>query len=240
MKWAYACVLAIVLEPSLMAKTVLIGVHESYPWSFAEGNTIKGAEVDFIAAALNQKGVSFKFEISGYDRLLDRIGKKQLDFASPIPDELIQKFGGAKTDDYMFYTDIAMTLKGKKISTYKNLHGMRIVSYQQAKNFLGKDFQNALKMAKSYKELAERDGQIRMLKSKRVDVVVGEKQILLGLAKKYKIRDKVEVGLVLKKWNIQGLVFDKKLLNDFNEGLKKIKQDGTYDAIVRKWDLIRN
>lgn len=68
------------------ASKVVVGIHESFPWSFIEpGNLIAGMEKEIIEAAFRTQGIEVQFKIFSYSRLIVEFQNKRLDFASQWP-----------------------------------------------------------------------------------------------------------------------------------------------------------
>lgn len=245
--WLLRClVLFGVFLATAQAQTVKVFVHESYPWSFKDTDgVVKGAEVDFIREAFQAVGVGTQFHVASYSRLLDVIQNQPelADMASPVPDEVIAASKAYKTGNYLTFRDVALIRKGSDIDiqSIDDLRGKKIIAYQAAQHIISPEFQAMAQAGLkdyTYQELPHREGQIQMLMKKRKDIVIGERQILLGLAKKLGIQDQVAVAFVVKRWNIQGMIRDKALHDAFNKGLEQIKSNGIYQSIEKKWALV--
>src|SRR5262245_25701701 len=66
-------------------KRIVVGVHESYPWSYSEsGGVIAGQEMEIIEEAFKTQGIEVQFRIMSYSRLVFEFQNKRLDFASPV------------------------------------------------------------------------------------------------------------------------------------------------------------
>jgi polar amino acid transport system substrate-binding protein len=217
-------------------RKIVVGVHESFPWSYSEpgnvGNVITGQEKEIIEAAFMTQNIEVRFQILSYSRLIFEFENKRLDFASPIAFEIP---GAFYTDKYLPFRDVAVTLKAKntKIDQMSDLTGKSLVAYQQAEKVIGPEFSVLVRKGK-YQELAERDLQIKMLFDGRVDVVVGESRISSCLAEKYYGKNSVSIHPVFKQVPYGGAAWDKDLVDQFQNGLKAIKQSGVYQNILNR------
>ena len=220
-------------ESSSATKKIVVGVHESYPWSYStRGNPIKGQEKEIIEEAFKTQNINVEFQIMSYSRLVFEFQNKRLDFASPIAFDIP---GAFYTDKYLPFRDVAVTLKSKNIQVdqMSDLSGKSVVAYQQAKTVLGPEF-SAMMSKANYKELPDRDWQITMLFKGRVDVVVGESRISSCLAEKLYGKDLVTVHPVFPQVSYGGAAWDKTLVDQFQAGLKAIKQSGVYQKILNR------
>lgn len=212
---------------------VVVGVHESFPWSYIEsGSSIAGMEKEIIEAAFRTQGVEVQFKIFSYSRLIIEFQNKRLDFASPIAFEIP---GAFYTERYLPYRDVAVSLKSKNLVVERmtDLAGKSVVAYQQAEKVLGPEFGTLVKKGQ-YRELPDRDSQIMMLFGDKVDIVVGETRISSCLAEKLYGREKVNVHPIFKQVPYGGAAWDKALVDKFQVGLKAIKQSGVYQKILNK------
>ena len=212
---------------------VVVGVHESYPWSYTEpGNLIAGMEREIVEAAFRTQGVEVQFKIFSYSRLIIEFQNKRLDFASPIAFALP---GAFYTEQYLPFMDVAVTLKSKNllVEQMSDLAGKSVVAFQQAEKVLGPEF-SALVNKGKYQELPDRSSQIMMLFDDKVDIVVGETRISSCLAEKYYGKDKLNVHPIFEHVSYGGAAWNKALVDKFHAGLKAIQQSGVYQKILNK------
>ena len=96
---------------------------------------------------------------------------------------------------------------------------------------------SAVSKSPSYFETSDRDSQLEMLKSHRVELIVGEKNIMINLASKI-IKKDVYTNVVLKKWDIRAASYDKELIESFNKGLRIMKKKNRIKEIFKKFNII--
>jgi polar amino acid transport system substrate-binding protein len=198
-----------------------------------------GLEYDIIVAALAVKGHTVKAQDLPLARLIQTLKAKEIKAGAPVLPS--HDTGAVMSDSYISYNNVALALKRKnlQIKTVADLKGLGVIAFQTAKAVLGPDFAAAMEGNARYVEDAQQVTQIRTLFAERVDVAIGESRILA-----YYVADpatKVDRTIAVQEFRIfpptnyrVGFV-DPKLAADFNEGLKAIKADGTYDKIVAKY-----
>ncbi len=215
------------------SKTITVGTHYSPPWS--DGKCF-GAEIDIIKESFSYSNIKVQCKYFSYARLVRSFINKEIDFASPIT-----KFDGDVvkafySDNFIPYVDVALGLKNQTISV-NDLSQYNIVAYQGAKNYLGDKYVSAVSKSPSYFETSDRDSQLEMLKSHRVELIVGEKNIMINLASKI-IKKDVYTNVVLKKWDIRAASYDKELIESFNKGLRIMKKKNRIKEIFKKFNII--
>lgn len=214
-------------------RTLVVGVHESYPWSYSSpGNIIRGLEKDIIEAAFETQNIGVQFRAMSYSRLLTEFQNKRLDFASPVA---IDVPGAFFSDTYLPFHDVAVTLKSRGITVDRiaDLAGKSVMAYQEATKVLGPEFSSAVTKGR-YTEMANRGEQIRQLFDRHVDVVVGESRISLCLAEQLFGRDQLTQHPVFAQISYGGASWDKRLMEQFQAGLKLIRQNGQYQKILAR------
>ena len=238
-KATIVCLLLILttLHPQVgHSQEILVGVHHSPPWSFKnEQGDIVGIEKDIIEKSLTSQGHTVRFQIFGYSRLLNQFSSQQLDFASPFTGPT----GAATlTVTYLPFQDVSVSLKsrGLAINAIEDLVGKRVVAYQQAHRVLGKRYDELVASQASYKEFASRENQIELLFFNRADAVVGERRILGYIAHKNHGPDKISTHRIFPETHYPGAAWDKQVVDDFNAGLKRLRESGEYQKIL---DLYR-
>ena len=232
-------IVSLFLTGNIRADIIDVALHNSPPWSDTDSSgQIIGVEIEIIKAAYAAKGHSLKFSISGYSRLLKRIAEKKFDFASPLP-ESVDIPGIIRTDTFLPFQDVALTWTESKIKiqSVTDLEGKSVTAYQNATVVLGEQYANAVKRSE-YREVAKRETPLNLLSLRRTDVVIGEKHILTAISEKLHGPGKVTVHPIFPIINYGGGVWNEKLRQDFNAGLKIIRENGDYNRILKKFGII--
>jgi polar amino acid transport system substrate-binding protein len=213
---------------------LIISTHYSPPWSYGD---CTGAEIEIIRAAFKKEEIELTCETTSYARLVKNFTSKKTLFASPVVKLEGQKVGAYYSDPFIKYVDVGVSFSKGNISL-NNLFNKIILSYQKASTYLGKGFKEVVEKSKSYKELPDRDSQIKMLNAKRVDYVVGEQNILHTLSKSLYPKSTLYTNIVLKKWDVRAGSHNKDLMQRFNRGLRKVRSEGLIKKIYKKYKII--
>jgi len=226
-----------------MAIEVKIAFTKSMPPYLHEAEE-KGIELEIIEAAFLSQNVKLApFYNIHYKRASKLLSKKRIDaIVSNMSNRYYYKnspeiFESSRTLDYM---DCAISLKSRnitheKMSDYSN---KTIWAFKSAKEVLGKKFKKAVAKNKHYTENYDQKNMIHMLIRKRVDIVISDRNIFSKTMRDVLGNDSealFKFKRIIPK-TPRNLKFNNKVLNEiFNDGLKKIKSNGTYNKIIDKY-----
>ncbi len=156
--------------------------------------------------------------------------------------------------DNVFYSDIVITFHNYGISLekrgspdFKNLDFLKdksIVAFQRAWTILGKEFAAATSGNKRSEETAEQHLQIYRLFLERADIIVMEKQIFNYYRKQvFKAtgslaEQPVEFHNIFPPSKYRFAFRAKRIRDDFNLGLRTIKENGGYARIIKKYETL--
>ncbi|HJV46419.1 MAG TPA: basic amino acid ABC transporter substrate-binding protein [Bacillota bacterium] len=208
------------------------------PFESQEGGKIVGFDVDLINAVAKAENLQVKVQHTPWDAMFDAIDHDKANVAIAaitVNDERKQKYDFS--DSYFEAKQFILVpkdstvaklddLKGKKIGVQTATTGEKVLQDRFGKTYEG---------IKGFDDIP---AAIDDLTTKRLDAVVVDKAVVLEYVKKigsqkFKIVDDSSIqpeyyGILVKKGNSE-------LLSKINDGLKKIKQDGTYDQISKKY-----
>jgi len=151
------------------------------------------------------------------------------------------KYPGLYTSKpYITFENVAVTLTDKNITLNNpfDLQGYSVVAFQNAKKFIGGDYQTAVPNMINYREFHEQKKQVYMLFGGRTDVIVLDINILKYalkssddpiLNKPYKMHN------IFEKRHYAAGFKSKEIQEAFDRGIKLIKEDGTYQRILDKY-----
>ena len=146
------------------------------------------------------------------------------------------------SDTYMHQQNVATTLAGRgiRLRGIGDLEPYSIAAFQNASLILGPEFKALAERHRDYKEHPQQITQNRLLYTGRVDVVVGDRLIFRYLNRQVEASIDTNQPLVhhmIFKPSPRKAVFRDPALRDaFNAGLRKIRKNGTYAAIYRKYN----
>lgn len=214
------------------AEPIRMGLHLSAPWSFynAQG-ALDGIEYQLVSRIFSRAGYQVEYELHNYSRLIKQFSEKKLDCASPVA---VPVEGAHFSQPYLPFQDVAISLRqaGVLLNNLDDLAGKRIVAYQQAQQVLGPDFIRATAKA-NYMELAQRDLQLELLFSARVDVVIGEKRVLHYLAHEVAPQRELTTHYIFAEHAYPAACWREDLTATFNAGLAKLEQSGELAEILQ-------
>jgi polar amino acid transport system substrate-binding protein len=236
--------LVVLLFSSLVAqKELKVGFPKPIPPYTFENST--GIEVELFRAIMEPYGYEIKPIIMSYKRGKKSVQKGLIDAMSTMK---VIDDNCYYSDEYIRYHNYAIALKDKnlKIASMQDLKGKSIITWQDAHTMLGKEFYDIFNpnvkesYIKKYREILDQGQQNRLFWADRVDIIILDEMIFKYYKKLYKNEFDTSKDVVM--YNIIGdytgysIAFkDKKLQLEYNKGLKKIKQNGTYKKIFDKY-----
>lgn len=209
------------------------------PFEKLEGDgSVTGFDAEILDAIAQAAGIKVNLQHTGWDPMFEGIDRGKLDLAIAaitITEDRKQKYDF--TDPYFEAKQMILVPKDVNISSLKELNGKKIgVQSATTGELVVQDaFGKTYEGLKGYEDLPS---AIEDLKLGRLDAVVADEAVIIEFAKKMDtskfqmVKDDTltteHYGILVKKGN-------QELLNKLNEGLKKIKEDGTYDRIYAKY-----
>jgi len=245
MKFLKSVVLILILSASIIfphADDIIMSFGEKIPpYSFPETNT--GIELEVIGAALAHKGHTLTPQYFPLARVPLMFKHKLVDAAMTDLGEDLTKFEGHYGNPAVWYDNILITLKEKNLSIKKpeDLKNLTVISFQGAIKRYPK-WLGLVKVKGNYYEQNNQKLQVLALDKKRVDVILSDRKIFqyyTALLKKEKDFNPKPIQehpfVILNLMDYRPIFRDKKIRDDFNEGLKHIKKTGQYKAIYDKY-----
>lgn len=224
-----------ILELTFSKELKTIFSYSTPPYVFKDGS---GIVYTLTEESLKEKGHTIKPVFVNIGRGFKMFKNGQVDATS-----IIKKNSGLEahySDHYMQYHNAAITLEKNniKIKTIKDLGNYHVTAFQNANKFLSKEFSSSInKKDKKYMELADQKQQVHMLLKGRTQVAVMDRHIfkyyknLLINEKKVPNNINITFHELFPPTKYRAAFNDPKIRDDFNEGLKKLKENGRYDEI---------
>jgi len=216
------------------AKELSIAMGNIEPYFIPKENS--GIFTDLILAVFRHipdYELKFRFGLTNKVRwnLFD-VGK--VDAVANIFDSIEAK--GCRTETLFRFSDVAISLKSSKLELahLSDLRDKTIISFEGAKGFFGENYTKHLSEEK-YFETNIQASQARMLVTKRVQVSVGDLFIFLNA-----LQLPINIDVTPQDFTYHRLFpqiatrmafRDPNLCVKFNEGLRKIRESGEYEAI---------
>lgn len=226
-------------EKSEDAKTYIIGTDAAYPpFEKQAADKIVGFDIDIINAIAEKTGIKIEVKHTGWDPLFEGIDTGTVDAGiSAITITDVRKETYDFSDPYFEATQLIMVAKDSNVASLQDLAGLKIgvqgatTGHIVVQEAFGKTYAGI----KAYEDTPMAVDDLLL---GRVDAVVADNAVLQEYLKVLNnddfklIKDssfEIEsYGMMVKKGNTE-------ILAKLNEGLKKIKEDGTYDKIFQQY-----
>ena len=142
---------------------------------------------------------------------------------------------------YVTYQNVAMSLSGRRlpVKQIEDLSAHSVAAFQNAAIVLGPRFSKVASKHPDYKEYPSQVTQNNLLYSGRVDVIVGDyrilKHLLTELDPHLDASQPVTIHPIFPPSPYKAVFKDAAIRDQFNQGLKIIQANGTYDALLKKY-----
>ena len=229
--------LSVVISISVFAKNnvVYVGTNAEFaPFEYLDKNKIVGFDIDLLDAISKETGLEFKIQDMAFDGLLPALQTKKIDMViagmSATPER--QK-AVAFSKPYFKAKQVVITTpeKAKSLKSFKDLSGKKVGVML---GFTGDTVVSEIKGVKVERFNAAY-AAILALSQNKIDAVVLDSEP----AKKYTANNKqfviANIPAEEEDYAIAFRKNDKELINKVNAALDKIKSNGEYDKILKKY-----
>lgn len=237
------CLLVLAVPPVAAAEKVTFGLREAAPLVYrqAEGR-LTGIEYELLESIFKAADLEMEPYIGSNARLVVAANGAAVAGFAPVvgdpPADIVL------TDSYITYQNVAMTLAGRDIRLKRpdDLRHWRVLAFQRANMVLGPEFAAAAAAAPDYREEPTQALQAQGLLFGRYDVVVAETRVLhhhiarvlAGSGSDARLHMPVVEHRIFAPTRYCAGFHDAALAARFNEGLRRIRADGTYAAIMAR------
>lgn len=145
------------------------------------------------------------------------------------------------SEPYITYRNVATTLTSRHIQLIRieDLGAYSVAGFQNASKILGDRFKALAARHPDYKEYPQQIIQNKLLYSGRVDVVVGDQLIVRYFSSRMEApidtRQAITFHHIFPPNPRRAVFRDAAVRDRFNAGLKTIKSNGAYEAILKKY-----
>ena len=215
--------------------------QEIPPYIFEKEN--KGIEIDIISAALAIKGHTLKPVYFPLGRIPIAFKNKLVDAAMGDIGINLEQQGGHYAHPTIVYDNVFITLKSREIviETPDDLDGLHVVSFQGAEKRYAKWLTKVTEEHRFF-GISDQLSQVKLLYFGRYDVVLSDRYIFRYFSQQVKdleiliVSEVDEHKFITENPNDYRPVFrDKTVRDDFNLGLKHIKESGQFQKIYAKY-----
>lgn len=233
--------LALLLAPlPAAAREVSVAVGLSLPPYVLEAEQ-RGMELDIVREVLALKGHTLRPVFLPFARVVTEMARGGVDAAITInPESGVE---ACYSDSHIVYRNYAMTLadSGLKIASIGDLADKSVISFQNSRAYLGPEFKAAVDGNPQFREEAVQATQAVLLYSRRIQVVVADKNIFNWYSQSPEVKAKVDTSQPVAYHEIfpptrYMVAFrDRGMCDEFNQALKALKASGAYAAIVARY-----
>ncbi|MET3131180.1 polar amino acid transport system substrate-binding protein [Oxalobacteraceae bacterium GrIS 1.11] len=243
---AIACrcmlVLACAWVPLAHAVEVSMAFGEKIPpFCFPETNS--GIEIEVMREALAYRGHVLKPLYFPFARIPIAFKAGDVDAAMTDLGEDMAKWGAFYGDPAVFYDNVFISLKERNLLIKKpaDLRGLSVISFAgAAKRYPA--WLDEVKRTGHYFEQNDQTLQVLTLDRGRYDLVLSDRNIFkyftlqLKLNRSFHPKPVIEHSFVtFNPADYRPIFRDKKIRDDFNAGLKSLKDSGRFNAIYQKY-----
>jgi polar amino acid transport system substrate-binding protein len=237
----------------LAEKTVAINSHMKvirvafahYKSPFVMGDQPKGLEIDIVRKAMAYVGYKIKPVLFDHNMLINSIKRNLVDAAATVSETDSKLYYSAP---FIHYQNVAISHQSDHltINSVEDLKGLKIVAWGNAHLHLGSTFNHIFSKEimtsanRYYSENYNQLSQCKMFWLHRAQVILIDKTIFGWCNRELKGRVKMDDMPVIH--HIFGDRTDypvafrtKKLRDDFNLGLEKVKDSGEYQVFYQKY-----
>ena len=208
------------------------------PYTFTSEDDQKtkrdGIWIDIYREALAFRGHTLEPHFTNYNRVETKLKNGTITAVSLLQDRLPTLHA---SENAIHFCNFAFEQPGgtAPVQSLADLAGRRLTTWLGARTDLGEAFSKAVDTLSYYKEMPSQEAQIRFFVKRGIDFTIVDETIFRYLVRKngknpdaYKAHDIVGGYLRFSA----GFVSEKNR-DDFNAGIRHLKETGRYDAIYR-------
>lgn len=196
----------------------------------------KGMQLDLIREALALSDIDVKFTHMPLGRNITGFQRMNADgVITLLPD--YQHPGLHLSKPYISYQNVAISLVEKQFSIEKisDLSNKNIMAFQNAKKFLGDEYNETVAYSMDYREVHDQHKQIEMLFLRRVEVIIMDINIFKWFLKHQNdvIYNKPFTVHYIFNEREYSIGFKSKEVRDkFDQGIQMMRESGSYQVII--------
>lgn len=224
--------------PSAEAQVLNVGTEASFaPFSFKEGNEMRGFDIDVMEAVAKEMGMQVKWSPMAFDGVIQALLTNQLDMACASIS--VTKERAERVDFTIPYyttglTFIIRTADKDKYPTVASIKGQKIgaqlgsVSSLKGEEFSPGNVVNFDSMALAYIDLKAGGTEAALNDSAANKYMLRTSNVADGLMEVNELLNATKIAMAVPKGHPD-------LVQKLNEGIRTIKANGVYAEIYQKW-----
>ncbi|MDX1538287.1 substrate-binding periplasmic protein [Arsukibacterium sp.] len=213
--------------------TVLVGQQKP---PYINTANISGYEVELLAEVVNRMGYEPVFVFVPNARIKPLLEQGEGDIASLQP-VTTNETGLFYSDPYIRYQNIAVSRAADElmISHSSDLGRYPVLAFQNARTVLGPDFTDMARISADYRETVDQQAQLKMLLSRRVQVVVMDRNIFNHYRLQQDSNDELAVHALFDTTLYRAAFRDAAIQRAFDRALLSVMLDSWYLRLQRKY-----
>ncbi|UZE95016.1 substrate-binding periplasmic protein [Alkalimarinus alittae] len=207
------------------------------PYVFSGSDT--GIQLDIVRESLISAGLTLKVIYASNNRGLDLLKTHYADGMINAPEGIPGLYYSEPLIEFLNGV-VALKSRNLKLEQVSDLQPLRVVGFQNASNYFGRNFNTMSQTNKHYTEVVNQFAQINMLFQKRCDAIVIDQRIFNFYLKHYQ-EDGAGFNQDTLFYNIlppspRYIAFHEQSLRDlFNKGLQQLKSSGRLQEIITSY-----
>ncbi|AZQ83579.1 transporter substrate-binding domain-containing protein [Colwellia sp. Arc7-635] len=198
-----------------------------------------GLQLDIIREAFASVNHSVNFSHLPLGRSITGFKRFNVDGIATLPEDY-QYPGIYISKPYISYQNVAVSLSDKNISidSIEDLTGKNIIAFQNAKKFIGDDYNASVSLSSDYREIADQSQQIEMLFSRRTEVIILDMNIFAFFVKSNvggRYNQNFTVHYIFDEREYSAAFKTEQHRDMFDEGIALIKEQGVYQLVLDRY-----
>lgn len=229
--------------PAAAAELKIAFATDRPPYCFRKDNLDQGIEIDLLRQIMGQAGHTIKIITIPKIRLIKAVKDKEVDAAATVQDNKdLQLYF---SDPYLEFQNVVISKSSRAIElrSLQDLKQFSFIIWQDGWKNLGAEFEATYRpdangiFPKNYNQAFNQLSQNKMFWADRVQLIIIDKTIFehnqRQLASEFDTSAPLTYHDLIKTKTAYSVVFrDANLHQQFNEGLKKIRNNNTYQKII--------
>ena len=231
--------LVILCQPALARELKIVFLKYTPPYVLDER---RGIVIDLMREALQPSGYAIVPIPLPIGKGFDLFSKGRADGIANIMENT--ELDVYYSNDFIRYHNKAFALKSRSlmINSIADLKGKKVVAFQSARKYLGKEFGRAMIGNYSYREMSNQEKQVYMLLRGDVDIAIMDESVFQFFHGKMITEGKVPANIEVDTFEIfppsifKAAFLERDVRNDFDRGLATLRRNGRFTAIY--WDYV--
>lgn len=213
--------------------TVLVGQQKP---PYINTANISGYEIELLAEVVKRMGYEPVFLFVPNARIKPLLEQGEGDIASLQP-VVTDETGLFYSNPYIRYQNIAVSLASDElvISHSSDLGRYSVLAFQSARTVLGPDFTDMASISANYRETVDQQAQLKMLLSRRVQVVIMDRNIFNHYRLQQDSVEGLAIHALFSSTLYRAAFRDAAMQRAFDRALLSVMLDSWHQRLQRKY-----